>query len=76
MIPTIKLARYTFAFIFMFSIFQTVFCCDKGILYRLVHIGVGGLCLLVVLLTIYLTESSMITFIKEQYKKTRHKKAE
>ena len=56
--------------------FQTAFCCDKDFLYRLVHIGVGGVCLLAVLLTIYLKESAMITFIKEQYKKTRHKKAE
>lgn len=52
---------------------EIVFCCDKGPLYRLVHIGVGGVCLLAVLLTIYLKESQMITFIKEQYKKTRHK---
>ena len=57
-----------------YCFFQSILCCDKGILYRLAHIGVGGACGVAVLVTIFLKESHMIQFMKDQYRKTRHKR--
>lgn len=45
---------------------QRLFCCD-GIFNRLVHIGVGGLCLCGTLAFIYLKETAVVNFVKEQY---------
>lgn len=51
-------------------------CCDKGWLFRLVHVGVGGVCLLIVLVTVYFTETGLTQFIKTQllprYRKKHH----
>jgi len=45
-------------------------CCSFGWLYRFLHVGIGGVCLLTVLLGIYLTELEFVKFIKQYiYKK-------
>lgn len=55
---------------------ETVFCCDHGWVFRLVHIAVGGVCLCVVLVTVYFTETRLIEFVKAQllprYRKKHH----
>lgn len=46
--------------------FQSVFCCDGGWLLRLVHIGVGAVCLFGVLLAVLLTETPLVQFVRTQ----------
>ncbi|XP_072238352.1 man(5)GlcNAc(2)-PP-dolichol translocation protein RFT1 [Leuresthes tenuis] len=48
------------------AVSEAVLCCDSGWLYRLVHIGVGGVCLLVVLVAVLLTETQLIQFVRTQ----------
>ncbi|XP_047438159.1 protein RFT1 homolog [Mugil cephalus] len=54
---------------------EAAFCCDSGWLLRMVHIGVGALCLLGVLVAILLTETRLIEFVRTQllprYRKKR-----
>ncbi|KAM3877563.1 man(5)GlcNAc(2)-PP-dolichol translocation protein RFT1 [Diretmus argenteus] len=45
---------------------EGVLCCDSGWLLRLVHIGVGAMCLLCVLVTVLLTETQLIQFVRTQ----------
>ncbi|KAE8298633.1 Protein RFT1-like protein [Larimichthys crocea] len=45
---------------------EGLFCCDDGWLLRLVHIGVGASCLLVVLVAVVLTETQLIHFVRTQ----------
>ncbi|XP_042354466.1 protein RFT1 homolog [Plectropomus leopardus] len=45
---------------------EGVFCCDSGWLLRLVHIGVGAVCLLGVLVAVLLTETRLIQFVRTQ----------
>ncbi|XP_061785694.2 man(5)GlcNAc(2)-PP-dolichol translocation protein RFT1 [Nerophis lumbriciformis] len=45
---------------------ERVFCCDGGWLLRLVHVGVGAVCLLLVLLALLLTESRLVVFVRTQ----------
>ncbi|CAI9741091.1 protein RFT1 homolog [Octopus vulgaris] len=47
---------------------ETLFCCDKGPVYRLVHVVIGGTCLLANLLTVIILEKDSISFIWQQYK--------
>lgn len=54
---------------------EVVFCCDRGWLFRLVHVTVGGVCLCVVLITVYFTETQMIQFVKTQLLPRYRKKA-
>ncbi|PIK45196.1 hypothetical protein BSL78_17955 [Apostichopus japonicus] len=51
---------------------ESQFCCERGWLFRFVHIGVGGVCLLLVIATILITEKELISFITEQWR-TRQK---
>uniref|UniRef100_A0A3B4YZ46 Protein RFT1 homolog n=1 Tax=Stegastes partitus TaxID=144197 RepID=A0A3B4YZ46_9TELE len=57
------------------AISEAVFCCDSGWLLRLVHIGVGAVCLLGVLGAVLLTETQLIQFVRTQllpqYRKKR-----
>ncbi|KAK2914995.1 man(5)GlcNAc(2)-PP-dolichol translocation protein RFT1 [Channa argus] len=48
------------------AVSETVFCCDSGWLMRLVHIGVGAVCLLGVLVVVLLTETHLIQFVRTQ----------
>ncbi|XP_063071284.1 protein RFT1 homolog [Engraulis encrasicolus] len=45
---------------------ESVFCCDGGWLLRLVHIAVGGACLLGVMATVFVTETRLVNFIRSQ----------
>ncbi|KAI0219478.1 RFT1-like protein [Lamellibrachia satsuma] len=63
----------TFAAAFVITTYsEKYFCCSHGWTYKCLHIGVGGVCLLVVMTTVLLTERQLVSFIKEQYHK-RHK---
>ncbi|KAJ3602724.1 hypothetical protein NHX12_030473 [Muraenolepis orangiensis] len=54
---------------------ERVFCCDGGWLLRLVHIAVGALCLLCVLVTVLLTETRLVHFVKTQLLPQHRKKS-
>ena len=45
---------------------ETMFCCTYGWLWRLCHIATGGLCLLALAFTIYVTEEKLVQFVKKQ----------
>ncbi|XP_053171753.1 protein RFT1 homolog [Scomber japonicus] len=55
------------------AVSEGFFCCDDGWLLRLVHICVGAVCLLCVLVTVLLTETRLIQFVRTrllpQYRK-------
>lgn len=42
---------------------QFYLCCDGGNLYKLLHIAIGGVCLLCVLVTIVISERELIQFV-------------
>ncbi|XP_052802408.1 protein RFT1 homolog [Mya arenaria] len=46
---------------------ERILCCDQGLVGRVLHVGVGGICLLAVLALVYLKETALVTFIKQQY---------
>ncbi|XP_040058662.2 man(5)GlcNAc(2)-PP-dolichol translocation protein RFT1 isoform X1 [Gasterosteus aculeatus] len=48
------------------SLSEVVLCCDGGWLLRLVHIGVGALCLLTVCVAVLVTETRLIQFVRTQ----------
>lgn len=48
------------------SVSEVFLCCDGGWLFRLVHVAVGGICLLLVLAAILLTESQLVQFVRTQ----------
>ncbi|XP_029947288.1 protein RFT1 homolog [Salarias fasciatus] len=45
---------------------ETAFCCDSGWMLRLVHIGVGAVCLICVLAAVVFTETRLIQFVMTQ----------
>ncbi|XP_072540629.1 man(5)GlcNAc(2)-PP-dolichol translocation protein RFT1 [Salminus brasiliensis] len=45
---------------------ESMFCCDSGWLLKLVHVATGALCLLVVVTVVFLTETGLVQFIKNQ----------
>lgn len=45
---------------------EGLFCCDRGSMLRLVHIGVGAACLLGVLVAFFFTETRLIQFVRTQ----------
>ena len=59
------LVAYVIAYIITSSS-ETMFCCSYGWFWRLCHIATGGLCLLAVAFTIYLTEENLVQFVKKQ----------
>ncbi|XP_043934111.1 protein RFT1 homolog [Protopterus annectens] len=60
--PSLILVYIFSAVVTTFS--EVVFCCDKGWLYRLIHIFIGALCFLAVFTTIFFTETKLISFAK------------
>uniref|UniRef100_A0A668T6F7 Protein RFT1 homolog n=1 Tax=Oreochromis aureus TaxID=47969 RepID=A0A668T6F7_OREAU len=48
------------------AVSEAFFCCDSGFLLRLVHIGVGAICLLGVLVAVLLTETKLVQFVSTQ----------
>ncbi|KAL5014217.1 hypothetical protein ScPMuIL_008487 [Solemya velum] len=57
----------------MTRISEIYLCCDHGPVFRLLHIGVGGVCLLATVGIVYFTEKKVILFIKEQYSSRKTK---
>uniref|UniRef100_A0AAY3ZZ51 Protein RFT1 homolog n=1 Tax=Denticeps clupeoides TaxID=299321 RepID=A0AAY3ZZ51_9TELE len=45
---------------------ERTFCCDGGWQLRLVHAGVGGICFLAVVATVFTKETQLVAFIKSQ----------
>ncbi|XP_062578377.1 protein RFT1 homolog isoform X3 [Saccostrea cucullata] len=45
---------------------ESYFCCGYGNLFRLLHIIIGGLCLLCVLVTIAISEKQLVQFVTTQ----------
>ena len=45
------------------------FCCDIGAVYSLVHIAIGGVCLLVVGVVIVVAEQRMVSFLIDRLPK-------
>lgn len=62
--PALLLALVLSAVLTSFS--EGMFCCDGGWLQRLVHIAVGAVCLLGVLVTVLLSETQLIQFVRTQ----------
>uniref|UniRef100_A0A3Q3BMK6 Protein RFT1 homolog n=1 Tax=Kryptolebias marmoratus TaxID=37003 RepID=A0A3Q3BMK6_KRYMA len=48
------------------TVSEALLCCDGGWLLRMVHVGVGGVCLLLVLTALLLTETQLIQFVRTQ----------
>uniref|UniRef100_A0A671QNZ2 Protein RFT1 homolog n=1 Tax=Sinocyclocheilus anshuiensis TaxID=1608454 RepID=A0A671QNZ2_9TELE len=44
----------------------SMFCCDGGWLLRLIHVAVGAVCLLGVVITVFLTETRLVQFVRTQ----------
>ena len=42
-------------------------CCNHGWLYRIVHIGIGGICLLAVAGIVYIKEKALVNFLLEHW---------
>ncbi|XP_063436329.1 protein RFT1 homolog [Mytilus trossulus] len=55
---------------------ESFFCCDQGLIFRLVHVGIGGLSLLGVIGVIYFTETDVSDFVIKHYRKTKAEKRE
>lgn len=59
--------------VFVTLLFQAALCCDGGWWLRLLHIAVGGACLLLVLAATALSEKQLLHFIRthllSQYRK-------
>lgn len=55
-----------FSLSFFILWFQGVFCCDRGWLLRLVHVGGGAACLLGVFVAVLLTETRLVQFVRTQ----------
>ncbi|KAM4650636.1 man(5)GlcNAc(2)-PP-dolichol translocation protein RFT1 [Discoglossus pictus] len=53
---------------------EVILCCDRGWLFRLGHILVGGICLLVTLCAAVLSESKLVNFIRSHFLPRRPKK--
>lgn len=53
-------------FFFFFSVFQRMLCCESGWLLRLAHVSIGAVCLLVVVIVAFLTETRLVQFIRTQ----------
>ena len=43
------------------------FCCSSGWLKSIMHIGIGGVCLLFVLLSVVVSDKELVSFLHEQW---------
>uniref|UniRef100_A0A8C2K4L2 Protein RFT1 homolog n=1 Tax=Cyprinus carpio TaxID=7962 RepID=A0A8C2K4L2_CYPCA len=48
------------------AVIISMLCCDGGWLLRLVHVAVGGVCLMGVVITVFLTETKLVQFVRTQ----------
>ena len=51
-------------------------CCNHGWYYRILHIGIGGICLLVVTAFVFIKEKTLVNFMLEHWLGRRKKKEE
>ncbi|KAJ7391849.1 Oligosaccharide translocation protein rft1 [Desmophyllum pertusum] len=51
-------------------------CCSHGWFYRILHIGIGGVCLLVVAALVYIKEKTLVNFMLEHWLGRRKRKEE
>ena len=58
------------------AISETRLCCNRGWYYRILHIGIGGVCLLTVAALIYIKEKTLVNFMLEHWLGIRKKKEE
>lgn len=59
-----------FSFLLTFAVTYlsgSMFCCDQGVWKRVIHVVVGGACLLTNLLFVWFFEKDLIHFIRTQY---------
>ena len=42
---------------------EKLFCCNMGLLYQLLHVSIGGVCLLLVAVAVFFKESELVSFI-------------
>ncbi|XP_071485292.1 man(5)GlcNAc(2)-PP-dolichol translocation protein RFT1-like [Diadema antillarum] len=68
----------TLAFSWLFTTMSEMKYCKKTSpwSHRLTHIGIGAVCLLVVMATILLTEKELVSFIREQWRARRRAQEE
>ena len=53
---------------------ETRLCCDHGWYYRILHISVGGFCLLTVAILVYVKEKTLVNFMLEHWLGLQKKK--
>ena len=53
---------------------ETRLCCDHGWYYRILHIVVGGVCLLTVAILAYIKEKTLVNFMLEHWLGLQKKK--
>ena len=58
------------------AISEAHLCCNHGWYYRIVHIGIGGVCLLAVAACAYIKEKTLLNFMLEHWLGRRKKKEE
>lgn len=51
-------------------------CCNHGWLYRILHIGIGGVCLLAVTAFVFIKEKTLVNFMLEHWLGRKKKKEE
>jgi oligosaccharide translocation protein RFT1 len=58
------------------AVSERTLCCNQGWLYRIVHIGIGAACLLVVGVTVIIKEKTLVEFVLKQWLGVKKKKKE
>ncbi|XP_074643284.1 man(5)GlcNAc(2)-PP-dolichol translocation protein RFT1-like isoform X2 [Tubulanus polymorphus] len=74
LLPSLPVSLVYFAAFVITTLSEKMFCCDKGLSGQVIHIGIGGICLMLVLITICLKEQKLISFIMEHYSKSKQSK--
>ncbi|XP_077984686.1 man(5)GlcNAc(2)-PP-dolichol translocation protein RFT1-like isoform X3 [Glandiceps talaboti] len=66
LIPS-TLVLIVFGISLVVTVISELFCCDQGVLFKLVHVCIGGVCCLAVACSVYFSEYDMIDFIMQQF---------
>lgn len=56
------------------AISEASLCCTHGWLYRILHISIGGICLLVVAACVYIKEKTLVDFMLGALARKKKKK--
>ncbi|XP_071784262.1 man(5)GlcNAc(2)-PP-dolichol translocation protein RFT1-like [Asterias amurensis] len=71
MLPSIPVL-FTFGASWLITSFSEMsLCCDEGLSYRLAHIAIGALCIVVVFVSILQSEKELVNFVITQYRSRR-----